>query len=107
MAYDLILIALIAMCGILLFQATRMLRDLQRKVNTFPSQMDTNTDDIGLAISAVAVAVEDVQISMKNLCRYHHINMENDQSSPEGKTIPLIQAASTRKRTLHQMGKEE
>ena len=102
MAYDLILTALIAVCGALLFIAPKMLRELQNKVNTLPSQMATNTDDIGLAISAVAVAVEDIQISMRNLCRHHNIKVENEHSSVDGESTPLIRVTSTRKQILHQ-----
>ncbi len=87
MAYDLILIALVAMSCILLFIASKMLRELRNKVHAFPSQMDTNTDDIGLAISAVAVAVEDMQISLQNLCHYHNITIEKEAPSPDGEPI--------------------
>ncbi len=54
MAYDMILIALIAVFGVLLVFASKTLYELRNKGSNVPSQMSDNTDDLGLGISAAA-----------------------------------------------------
>ena len=75
-----------------------MLRELQTTVNHFPSQMDNNTNDIGLAISAAVLAVEDIQRSIRILCQTLQIDLEGDEPGPHDLTNTLDQLSSTRKR---------
>ena len=97
MAFELIMFILLAICGILLLKALQILRELQTNVNNIPSQMENNTNDIGLAISAVVLAVEDIQRSMI-ICQTLQIDLENDEPGPNDLSTTMDQLTSTRKR---------
>ena len=76
-----------------------MIRELQTTVNQLPSQMEKNTDDIGLAISAVCLAVDDIQRSTKILCQTLQIDLEGDEPGPQDLSHTLDELSTTRKRT--------
>ena len=75
-----------------------MLRELQATINRLPSLMDKNTDDVGLAISAVCLAVEDIQRSTKILCQTLQIDLEGDEPGPQDLSNTLDELSTTRKR---------
>ncbi len=98
MFFDMILTFLIIIgCGLLL-KMMYMLRELQTTINQFPSRMDKNTDDIGLAISAVCLAVEDIQRTIRILCQTLQIDLDDDEPGPHDLSNTLDQLSTARKR---------
>ena len=69
-------------CGLFL-KMMYMLRELQNTINKLPSQMDKNTDDIGLAISAVCLAVEDIQRTVRIQCQTLLIDLDTAEPGPQ------------------------
>ncbi len=98
MIFDIVLIhfAIIG-CGLLL-KIMYMLREIQTNINQFPSRMDKNTDDIGLAISAVCLAVEDIQRTTRILCQTLQIDLDGDEPGPHDLSNTLDQLSTARKR---------
>ncbi len=91
-----VILLVIIGCGLLL-KIMYMLREIQTNINQFPSRMDKNTDDIGLAISAV-LAVEDIQRSTRIFCQTLQIDLEGDEPRPHDLSNTLDQLSTTRKR---------
>ena len=58
--------------------------------------MDKNTDDIGLAISAVCLAVEDIQRTVRIQCQTLQIDLDID--GPQDLSDTLKELSTTRKR---------
>ena len=75
-----------------------LLRELQTTINQFPSRMDKNTDDIGLAISAVCLAVEDIQRTLRILCQTLQIDLDVEEPGPQDLSNTLNELSTTRKR---------
>ena len=84
-------------CGLLL-KMMYMLRELQNTINKLPSRMDKNTDDIGLAISAVCLAVEDIQRTVRIQCQTLQIDLDIDEPGPQDLSDTLKELSTTRKR---------
>ena len=99
MIFELIMFTMFAACGTVLLKTLQILRDLQTKVSNIPDQMENNTNDVGLAISAVVLAVEDIQRSLKIICQTLQIDLDNDEPGPNDLSTTMDQLTTTRKRS--------
>ena len=61
--------------------------------------MENNTNDVGLAISAVVLAVEDIQRSMRIMRQTLQIDLEHDEPGPNDLSTTVDQLTTTRKRS--------
>ena len=84
-------------CGLLL-KMMYMLRELQNTINKLPFRMDKNTDDIGLAISAACLAVEDIQRTVRIQCQTLQIDLDIDEPGPQDLSDTWKELSTTRKR---------
>ena len=98
MDFHIVVLLLVLICSCILIKIIYMLRENQTTINRLPSLMDKNTDDVGLAISAVCLAVEDIQRSTKILCQTLQIDLEGDEPGPQDLTNTLDELSTTRKR---------